>query len=145
MSDSPKKAFGDKKLPLWHVPTFAVQCIALALWQGVLKYGAFNWRTKPVDACTYISAMRRHLDAYADGEDFAPDGTHHLAHVAASCAILLDAGNTSTADGGRALIDNRVKRSAADCKRADDFIANQLLAIQRRTEAWRIEQGITSE
>ena len=51
---------------------------------------------------TYLGAMKRHIDALLDGEDLAPDsGVHHLGHIAASCAIVLDAGKHGT------LVDNR--------------------------------------
>ena len=51
---------------------------------------------------TYLGAMKRHIDALLDGEDLAPDsGVHHLGHIAASCAIVLDAGKNGT------LVDNR--------------------------------------
>ena len=59
---------------------------------GADKYGIFNWRQTGVCASTYISAIMRHLDQWRDGEDMdAESGYSHIAHIAASCNILLDA------------------------------------------------------
>jgi hypothetical protein len=56
------------------------------------KYQAWNWRIAGVRSSTYISAMKRHLDAYVSGEEYDPvDGTHHLGNIMACAAILLDA------------------------------------------------------
>ena len=56
----------------------------------------------------YIGAMKRHLDALLDGEDEAHDsGVHHLGHVNATTAILLDA-----MECGK-LIDDRPKQQGA--------------------------------
>lgn len=69
---------------------------------GEHKYGLFNWRHIPVPADVYYDAMLRHLLAWLDGEDYAQDsGCHHLAHVMACCAVVLDAREQGT------LMDNR--------------------------------------
>jgi hypothetical protein len=83
---------------------------------GADKYGAFNWRENPVQAMTYVAAVKRHLDAWIDGQDNAEDtGIHHFSHILASMNILADAmalGN---------LIDNRPpKGPAADMLRRLD-------------------------
>jgi hypothetical protein len=83
---------------------------------GMEKYGAFNWRLNPVQLMTYLAAIRRHLDAFIDGQDEAEDThIHHLSHMLASMNIIADAlalGN---------LIDNRPpKGPAADMLRAQD-------------------------
>jgi hypothetical protein len=55
-----------------------------------------------VEIMTYLAAMRRHIDCLIDGEDIDPEsGAHHLGHVAAGCAIVLDARRAGT------LVDNR--------------------------------------
>jgi hypothetical protein len=72
---------------------------------AVERYGAYNWRDTGVCATTYISAIMRHLDAWRDGEDIDPEsGVTHLAHIAASCNILMDAHKCGK------LIDDRSKR-----------------------------------
>ena len=51
---------------------------------------------------TYLGAMKRHIDAIIDGEDIDPESrAHYLGHVAAGCAIVLDARKHGT------LVDNR--------------------------------------
>lgn len=101
---NPKAAFGDKKTPLWLVPTKPIAIVAWVMKQGEKKYGAFNWRKTKVNASTYISATHRHFHAWVEGENIDPDsGLHHLAHVAANMFVLLDAIIT------RSLIDDRPK------------------------------------
>ena len=98
----PKKAYGDQKPPLALLPPAFNEAVALALQTGAVKYGAWNWRENKVEAMTYAHAIRRHLDAWIEREECAPDsGVNHLGHVAASCAILLDAGKHGM------LVDNR--------------------------------------
>lgn len=69
---------------------------------GEIKYGHRNWRDKKVVARIYIDAATRHLQAWAEGEEIAPDsGVHHLGHARACLGILLDAQETGN------LIDDR--------------------------------------
>jgi len=89
---NPKDAVADTRIPLWLLSPVAKMHWALAQFAGLLKYGAFNWRAAGVRSSVYMSAMQRHMDAYASGEEFDPvDGTHHLGNIMACCAILLDA------------------------------------------------------
>ena len=91
-STNPKDAIGDKKVPLATLSPIASAHWSLAQYAGALKYGAWNWRSAGVRSSVYISAMRRHIDAYTSGEEFDPiDGTHHLGNIMACAAILLDA------------------------------------------------------
>jgi hypothetical protein len=56
------------------------------------KYGPFNWREKDVIASIYIDAALRHISGWFEREETAEDsGVHHLGHVIACMAILLDA------------------------------------------------------
>ena len=89
---NPKTAVGAMKLPLDLVPPVAVQHLAAAFKDGATKYGPFNWRDQQVSSTVYYAAALRHLFAWFDGQDNAEDsGVHHLAHVMACCAIVLDA------------------------------------------------------
>lgn len=88
---NPKDAVGDKKVPLWLCSPLAKANWALAQFAGLIKYGAWNWRVAGVRTSVYLSAMQRHIDAYASGEQFDPvDGTHHLGNVMACAAILME-------------------------------------------------------
>ena len=60
--------------------------------EGMLKYGRSNWRESGVRASIYVDACKRHLDAWFEGEECAPDsGSPHLANALACLAILVDA------------------------------------------------------
>ena len=90
--DNPKTAIGVTKVPLHLVPPSAKHYLALALADGARKYGPYNWRDHAISVSVYKAAAERHLDAFWDGENVAPDsGIHHIAHAMACCALLLDA------------------------------------------------------
>ena len=81
-----------QKVPLGLVPSSFMAHVAAALRDGAGKYGRFNWRDTKVIGSIYVDAILRHIFAYIDGEDHAPDsGVHHLGHAAAGLAIILDA------------------------------------------------------
>jgi hypothetical protein len=111
---NPKQAYGDKKPNLALVPPALDYYAAVALGDGAIKYGAYNWRTSKVEAMTYIAAARRHLNRVADriefsdvemwekdGQTWQLGGHPELAHAIACLAILADAMSSGF------LIDNR--------------------------------------
>lgn len=101
--EDPKKKFGIQKPQLHLIPPAANVEMAKALSLGAAKYGERNWLRSNVCMTTYLSAMRRHIDCILDGEDIDPEsGAHHLGHVMAGCAIVLDARKHGT------LADDRV-------------------------------------
>jgi hypothetical protein len=89
---NPKDLIGTNKLPIHLWPEVATAYGSLGLLEGALKYGRCNWREAGVRASIYVDATRRHLAAWFEGEDDAPDsGLPHLAHALACLAILVDA------------------------------------------------------
>ena len=100
--NDPKGAAGALKAPLGLIPPYAMKQIAWVHKLGATKYGEFNWRKTGVCASTYVNAIMRHLDAWRDGEDLDPEaGISHLAHIACSCNILLDADHCNTLQDDR--------------------------------------------
>ena len=98
----PKKAAGAQKPQLQNIPPVLNRQVSQALECGAIKYGPWNWRDNNVELMTYLGAMKRHIDALIGGEDIDPEsGAHHLGHVTAGCAIVLDARKHGT------LVDNR--------------------------------------
>lgn len=105
--NDPKGEAGSKKAPMWLLPPVALEQTAWVHKLGNDKYGPFNWRKTGVCATTYVSAIMRHLNAWRDGEDRDPEsGISHIAHIATSCNILMDAAACGT------LQDDRNKRTA---------------------------------
>jgi len=89
---NPKDLIGSNKLPLHLFPASARAYGVLGLLDGMLKYGRSNWRAVGIRASIYYDAVGRHLDAWLEGEDNAPDsGLPHLAHAIAGLAIIIDA------------------------------------------------------
>lgn len=103
MRDSnPKTAVGRLKPGIMAIPPSAIIALGLAMENGRVKYGLMNWRESPVSSSVYYEAIGRHMFAWWDGENVSQDaGVHHLAHVMACCAILIDA------EQCRSLIDDR--------------------------------------
>jgi len=110
---NPKDMVGSSKLPLHLWPETATAMGCLGLLDGMLKYGRSNWRRAGVRATIYADAIRRHLAAWLEGEDFDPDsGVPHMAHLLACAAIIVDAqaagkfvDDRQTPGGYRALVD----------------------------------------
>ena len=92
MDNNPKTAVALNKPRLSDVPPVALFTLGAAMSDGAKKYGRFNWRDTSVTASVFYDAMMRHLTAWYNGENHADDShVHHLGHLMASCAILLDA------------------------------------------------------
>lgn len=99
---NPKTAIGLKKPPMQFVPPVAIFEMGQAFKDGAVKYGPLNWRASGVSSTVYYDAMLRHAMSWFDGEDVASDSkVHHLAHVMACCAILIDAERSGTLNDDR--------------------------------------------
>lgn len=110
MSDdaNPKDIIGAAKPPLHLIPPAAEIAESLVMGLGAKKYGPYNWRDKKVRASVYVSAAKRHMASWFDGESKdVESGQSHLAHVRACMGILLDAEATGN------LLDDRPKPGAA--------------------------------
>ena len=104
MGENPKAAMGRQKVRYCFTPPIFRAAVALVMELGARKYGPFNWRKDPVRATDYVDAIQRHLDAWTDGEDLDPESkVSHLAHIAACCAVLMDA------EANKTMIDDRFK------------------------------------
>lgn len=89
---NPKDQIAVGKLPLHLWPQSATVLGCLGLLEGREKYGRSNFRESGVQASVYYDAMKRHMDAWFEGEDLTPDtGLPHLANVLACAAILVEA------------------------------------------------------
>ncbi|MFT3992424.1 MAG: DUF5664 domain-containing protein [Luteolibacter sp.] len=107
----PKGEAGKFKPQLQLIPPAFNEQIAAALAHGASKYGVWNWREHPVEIMTYLGAMRRHIDAVISGDDIDPEsGAYHLGHVAAGCAIVIDAAFAGTLVDNRPLVGNLTKQ-----------------------------------
>lgn len=88
---NPKDAAAVGRVPLHMVPDTLGLYAAMGFAEGDSKYIAYNFRVAGVRASVYVSALRRHLARYFNGE-WADKKTRvpHLASVAACTAILID-------------------------------------------------------
>jgi hypothetical protein len=97
------QATRDGKVPLDLIEYAAEVEIAKAMHTGAVKYGRRNYRTIEIHATTYIAALKRHIGAWASGEDLDPEsGLSHLAHIGANVNVLLGAIDAGTFHDDRA-------------------------------------------
>lgn len=89
---NPKDRVATSRLDLSLFPTTAKAYGALAMTEGDLKYGGYNYRSAGVKASVYYAAANRHLDKWFNGE-WADDktGVPHLASALACISVLIDA------------------------------------------------------
>lgn len=106
--NNPKSLVGASKPSVGSIPPAALLHLGQAMNDGARKYGRMNWREHSVATSVYYDAMMRHLMSWWDGEDNAEDSQcHHLAHVMACCAIILDSVEQKN------LIEDRPQRGSA--------------------------------
>ncbi len=105
-AENPKeqRAAADGKAPLEYLESGATDAgEARVMKHGADKYGVKNYTATSIRYKTYIGALRRHLNALADGEDADPDsGENHLFHIRACTTVLLAAQREGT------LLDDRL-------------------------------------
>lgn len=102
LGQNPKDLIGITKVSITKLPPIATVYGAMAMMDGAVKYGPYNWRQNKVIASIYVDAAYRHLMAWFEGQENASDSSvHHLGHVIACAGILLDAQATGN------LVDDR--------------------------------------
>lgn len=88
---NPKDRAATDRIDLSLFPDTAVVYGALAMTEGDLKYGGFNYRPSGVLASVYVAALRRHLSKWFNGEECDPlTRVPHLASVIGCAAVLVD-------------------------------------------------------
>jgi hypothetical protein len=89
---NPKDRAATDRIDLSLFPDTAVVYGALAMTEGHLKYGGYNYRPGGVQASVYVSSCLRHLSKWWNGSNTDPvTKVHHLGNALASIAILIDA------------------------------------------------------
>lgn len=95
MSDkqtNPKDAIGVRKAPMSTVPPAVLAELGVAMLEGAVKYGKYNYRVAGVRASVYYDALMRHLFAWWEGEDIdAESGLSHITKALACLTVLRDA------------------------------------------------------
>lgn len=90
-ASNPKDGAATTRLDLSLFPATARAYGALAMVEGDLKYGGYNYRTVGVRASVYYAAANRHLDKWFNGEDIDPKtGVPHLANAMACIGVIID-------------------------------------------------------
>lgn len=93
--------------PMWEV--------AELYGRGARKYEDRNWE-KGYDYSLSIAALERHLNLYKQGEDYDPEGQHHLASVVFHALALIEFGETHPELDDRSVVDRQVKSDPAEAE-----------------------------
>ncbi len=89
---NPKDMIGSNKVRLSTVPANVMFDVALALTEGMVKYGRHNYRAAGVRSSVYYDAAMGHLMDWFEGEDVDADsGLSHVTKAIASLVVLRDA------------------------------------------------------
>jgi hypothetical protein len=89
---NPKDSAATDRLDLTLFPDTAAAYGALAMTEGDLKYGGYNYRVSGVRASVYVAALRRHMAKWYNGSDHDPKTfVPHLANAIGCLAVLIDA------------------------------------------------------
>jgi hypothetical protein len=91
-ASNPKDRIGCTKVPIHVIPFQVLAEVGLALLEGSLKYGSYNWRRAGVRASIYFDAVvGRHLSSWWDGEDIDIDSNiSHITKAIAGLTVLRD-------------------------------------------------------
>lgn len=125
------------RLPLSLVPPGLRSWCALAMAEGDLKYGGFNFRATGVQASIYFDAMGRHMDKwFYHGEEVDPKTlVPHLANAAACLAILIDG-----IEQGNIIDDRPPTQPTTFYEKAERIVAHLQSIFPRRVKRYR-EKG----
>jgi hypothetical protein len=138
--NDPKGQAGSLKAPLGLVPPYAMEQTAWVHKLGADKYGPWNWRETGVCASTYVNAILRHLNAWRDGESLDPEsGITHLAHIACSANILMDAEYCGK------LQDDRNKRPTNDETEEGSLKVGELMTVSEFADILKWVRGEDEE
>lgn len=141
MTENPKHYAGNRKVPFGDVPGIIEAELSLALAEGAMKYGGYNYRRDAVRAGDYYAAVRRHLTEFWElGEDVdATCGLSHLTKAMACLTVLRDA-----QINGMMIDDRPPPVSRAKWSHLED-VANQLRekypTPEERVTEWEPEGG----
>jgi hypothetical protein len=114
---NPKTLAASTRVPMCLVPDTAMVELSLSFLEGYLKYGLYNWRAVGVSVMEYVSAARRHLGKFVNGQDFDPETlVPELASVMACCAIIIDAKQAGKLNDDRPL-PVKVRRQLANAEK----------------------------
>jgi len=85
-------AAGASRVDISLFPTTAAVYGALAMTEGHLKYGGYNFRVADIRASVYLSAFERHFTKWINGEEQdQKTRVPHLGSCLACIALLIDA------------------------------------------------------
>lgn len=115
---NPKEQASIKKAPLSYLPLTVISEVGVALLEGALKYGAFNFRADGIHASESFNAAQRHLFAWWEGEDIDADsGLHQVTKAIAALVVLRDAIMQGK------ILDNRPQSAGIDYQRLNNLAA----------------------
>jgi hypothetical protein len=106
---NPKDVLGSKRIPLDLIHPVTLAEGSLAMVEGMLKYGKWNFLAVGVRTSIYIGAALRHLFKYYFGQERDPKtGVHHLGSVIACVNIIFAAQSADKLTDDRPISNDKV-------------------------------------
>lgn len=134
---NPKDAAATSRLDLSLFPASARAYGALALAEGDLKYGGFNYRIAGVMSSVYYAAAGRHMDKWFNGENYDPKTRiHHLASALACIAVLIDG-----IEQGNLNDDRPPRQDSRLYERMEEHVEHLQEVFPRRVPRYRADPG----
>jgi hypothetical protein len=132
-STNPKDAAATSRIDTSLFPMSAIVWGSLAMTEGDLKYGGYNYRPAGVQSSVYIAANDRHKGKWWSGEECdSRTRVPHLGSALASIAILID----STVQGN--LNDDRPPKQRVDIyDEAEEIVKHLQQLFPRRVPRYR--------
>lgn len=130
---NPKDAAATTRVDLSLFPMSAIVYGALAMTEGDLKYGGYNYRPAGVQSSIYVAANGRHVGKWYNGEDNDPrTRVPHLGSALASIAILIDG-----IEQGNLNDDRPPRQDISIYDRAEDIVRHLQELFPRRVPRYR--------
>jgi hypothetical protein len=87
---NPSDKRDDSKIPWINLPWDAMQEVGEVIRYGTKRHGPRNWEIRDPKDADFVSAMLRHVIAYAQGLRIDKEsGRHHLAHAVANALFVI--------------------------------------------------------
>lgn len=123
---NPKSLFDITKTPHHCLSQYVLSLLAIAQFEGNIKYEEYNWQKEGATFSTGYDAVKRHLNAYERGEKIDPgSGLSHIIKAMSALHVMADAEI-------HGMLKNDMLKFTGDVKDFDDYCYSLIADIKER-------------